>query len=43
MRASTVQPRRGVGNAVEHFCNVATTADAQEGLRAFIEKRAPNW
>ena len=43
MRANDFDYRRGVGNAVEHFCNVATTADAQEGLRAFIEKRAPNW
>ena len=43
MRANDLDYRRGVGNAVEHFCNVATTADAQEGLRAFIEKRAPHW
>jgi enoyl-CoA hydratase len=35
--------RRGIGEAVENFCNVAVTADAQEGLRAFIEKRPPNW
>jgi enoyl-CoA hydratase/carnithine racemase len=35
--------RRGIGEAVENFCNVAATADAQEGLRAFIEKRPPNW
>jgi enoyl-CoA hydratase/carnithine racemase len=28
---------------VENFCNVAATADAREGLRAFIEKRSPNW
>ena len=35
--------RRGIGEAVENFCNVAATADAQEGLRAFVEKRPPNW
>jgi enoyl-CoA hydratase len=35
--------RRGIGEAVENFCNVAATADAQEGVGAFIEKRLPNW
>ena len=35
--------RRGIGEAVENFCNVAATAEAQEGLRAFVEKRPPNW
>jgi len=35
--------RRGIADAVENFCKVAATADAQEGLRAFIEKRPPNW
>jgi enoyl-CoA hydratase/carnithine racemase len=35
--------RRSIADAVENFCKVAATADAQEGLRAFIEKRAPNW
>ena len=35
--------RRGVANAVEDFCNVAVTPDAQEGLKAFLEKRRPNW
>ena len=35
--------RRDVANAVEDFCNVAVTDDAQEGLRAFAEKRTPNW
>jgi enoyl-CoA hydratase len=43
MRANDLDYRRCVGNAVEHFCNVATTDDAQEGLRAFIEKRPPSW
>jgi enoyl-CoA hydratase len=35
--------RRGIGEAVENFCNVAATADAQKGVGAFIEKRLPNW
>src|SRR5215472_4552518 len=35
MRANDLDYRRGVGYAVELFCNVATTDDAQEGLRAF--------
>jgi len=43
MRVNDRDYRRGIGDAVENFCNVATTADAQEGVRAFIEKRAPNW
>jgi 1,4-dihydroxy-2-naphthoyl-CoA synthase len=25
------------------FCNAAVTETAQEGLRAFLEKRAPKW
>jgi len=32
-----------VADAVEDFCTVAVTEDAQEGLKAFLEKRAPNW
>ena len=35
--------RRGVAAAVENFCSLATTEEAQEGVRAFIEKRAPSW
>jgi enoyl-CoA hydratase len=41
MRANDLGYRRGVGDAVELFCNVAATADAQEGLRAFAERRPP--
>jgi len=33
--------RRIVDEAAEDFCNVAITPDAQDGLRAFVEKRAP--
>lgn len=43
VRANDLDYRRGIGEAVEIFCNVAATADAQEGLRAFIEKRSPKW
>ena len=43
MRANDLDYRRGIAHAVENFCNVAATDDAQEGLRAFIEKRSPNW
>jgi enoyl-CoA hydratase len=43
MRQIDENYRRGVANAVEDFCNVAVTRDAQEGLRAFVEKRAPTW
>jgi enoyl-CoA hydratase len=35
--------RRSIADAVEDFCNVVTTDAAQEGIRAFLEKRAPNW
>jgi enoyl-CoA hydratase len=35
--------RRSIAAAVEDFCNVVTTAAAQEGIRAFLEKRAPKW
>jgi enoyl-CoA hydratase len=43
MRANDLDYRRGVAHAVEDFCNVAVTPDAQEGLRAFLEKRPPQW
>ena len=35
--------RRRIADAVEDFCNVVTTDAAQEGIRAFLEKRAPRW
>jgi enoyl-CoA hydratase len=34
---------RGIADAVETFCEAAGTAEAQEGVYAFMEKRAPNW
>jgi len=43
LRANDLDYRRGIGDAVENFCNVGATADAEEGVRAFIEKGAPNW
>lgn len=43
MRTNDLDYRRGVANAVEDFCNVAVTPDAQEGLKAFLEKRKPDW
>ena len=35
--------RNLVASAVDDFCNAVTTEAAQEGIRAFIEKRAPDW
>jgi enoyl-CoA hydratase len=43
MRQNDLDYRRSVASAVEDFCNVATTAAAQEGTRAFLEKRPPKW
>lgn len=42
-KALDIEYRRGVASAVEHFGNVAATADAQEGMAAFVEKRPPVW
>ncbi len=43
MRQNDVDCRRSIADAVEDFCNVVTTDAAQEGIRAFVEKRTPNW
>ena len=43
MRANDLDYRRGVGGAVETFCNIAMSEDAREGLAAFVEKRRPVW
>jgi enoyl-CoA hydratase/carnithine racemase len=43
MRQIDLDYRRSIANAVEDFCNVAVTDEAQEGLRAFVEKRPPRW
>jgi enoyl-CoA hydratase len=43
MRQNDLDYRRSVASAVEDFCNVAVSAAAQEGIRAFLEKRPPKW
>src|SRR5262245_16957705 len=43
MRQIDLDYRRSIANAVEDFCSIAVTEAAQEGLRAFVEKRKPNW
>ncbi len=43
LRASDMGYRRGIEEAVDDFADVAATPDAQEGLRAFLEKRGPSW
>lgn len=43
MRQIDLDYRRSIANAVEDFCNVAVTDEAQEGLRGFVEKRQPKW
>jgi enoyl-CoA hydratase/carnithine racemase len=43
MRQIDENYRRGIANAVEDFCNVVVASSAQEGLRAFAErKRKPH-
>ena len=43
MRAVDADYRRAIENAAESFALVATTEDCQEGLNAFVEKRAPDY
>ena len=43
MRAVDTDYRRSVENAAESFALVASTEDCQEGLNAFVEKRAPKY
>jgi len=43
MRFNDLDYRRDIGHVVESFCNAAAGADAQEGISAFVEKRAPKW
>jgi enoyl-CoA hydratase/carnithine racemase len=43
MRANDLDYRRNVENQIETMCNIFSTADGQEGLSAFVEKRRPIW
>jgi enoyl-CoA hydratase len=43
MRANDLDYRRNVENQIETLCNVFETADAREGLAAFLEKRPARW
>jgi enoyl-CoA hydratase len=43
MRANDLDYRRNVENQIETLCNVFETADAREGLSAFLEKRPAHW
>ena len=43
MRANDLDYRRNIENQIETLCNIFQTADAREGLTAFLEKRAPRW
>lgn len=43
MRQNDDEERRRIADAVEDFCRAATSEAAQEGIRAFIAKRKPNW
>lgn len=43
MRQNDGDERRRIADAVEDFCQAATSPAALEGIRAFIEKRKPNW
>jgi enoyl-CoA hydratase/carnithine racemase len=43
LRQNDLDYRRSIAAAVEDFCNVIATDAAQEGLRAFVEKRKPRW
>lgn len=43
MRQNDGDERRRIADAVEDFCRAAASAAAQEGIRAFVEKRKPNW
>ena len=43
MRANDLDYRRNVENQIETLCNIFSTPDGREGLRAFVEKRRPVW
>jgi enoyl-CoA hydratase len=43
MRQNDDGERRRIADAVEDFARAATSEAAQEGIRAFLEKRKPSW
>lgn len=43
MRANDIDYRRSLENVVETISLIFSTEDAQEGFRAFVEKRDPKW
>lgn len=43
MRAQDLDYRRNIENVVETICNIVETEAAQEGLRAYVENREPEW
>ena len=43
MRQNDDEERRRIADAVEDFCQAAASEAAHEGIRAFVEKRKPNW
>ena len=43
MRVNDFEYRRAIESVVDTICNIIETADSQEGLAAFVEKRKPNW
>jgi enoyl-CoA hydratase/carnithine racemase len=43
MRAVDTDYRRAIEHAAESLALITTTEDGQEGLNAFVEKRAPNY
>jgi enoyl-CoA hydratase/carnithine racemase len=43
MRQNDDDERRRIAQAVEDFCQAAASEAAREGIRAFVEKRKPNW
>src|SRR5262249_58322564 len=43
VRVNDLDYRRGIGEAGEDFLRGARDAELEEGLRAFVERRPPNW
>jgi enoyl-CoA hydratase len=43
MRENGDGERRRIADAVEDFCRAAASEAAQQGIRAFLEKRKPSW